>query len=313
MPLVVKILLAFLSTGILGFFVSYIIVNVAFFEKFFGRKPQGKIERESLKSSYYDDFRKDIVEQRNKMEKLPFTRVTVKSFDGLNLSARYYDQGSDTAVIFFHGARSIPWNSFGKIGEDFLNLGYDVLLVDMCAQGESEGRYMSYGILEAQDVLSWIKMLDNGRIARLILYGSSMGASAIGYASDKITDKRVKALVLDCGFSSANELQRYILKSCHVPLWIVGGGFLLGKHVAKAEVKTTVSDHLINNDIPTLFIHGDKDTVVPISQGEKNYSACKAEKQFFKVEGAGHTVALAKGGKGLENRVLDFIDRAIKT
>lgn len=311
MHLAAVLLAAFVGFGVFGFFVSYIIVNIAFFHKFFGRISDEKLEKASLKSDYYDDFRSAIVEKRLKMEQLPNERVYIDAFDGIKLSARYYDRGYSRAVVFFHGARSIPWNSFGIIGDRFLSLGYNVLLVDMRAQGKSEGRYMSYGNLESRDVLSWIKWFDNKPIDRLLLYGSSMGSSAIAYASDKISSDKVKGLVLDCGYSSAKDLQRFILRNCNVPYGIVYGGYLLGKYLAKAEMSEKAAEHLKRNKIPTLFIHGTDDTVVPVCQGKENFDACGGYKEFIKVNGAGHTVALYKGGEAVKQKVCDFADAAL--
>jgi len=49
--------------------------------------------------------------------------------------------------------------------------------------------------------------------------------------------------------------------------------------------------------IPTLFIHGDQDSIIPISLGRKLFNAANEPKQFHTILGADHNDIFWVGGK----------------
>ena len=53
---------------------------------------------------------------------------------------------------------------------------------------------------------------------------------------------------------------------------------LLGKLDFHEDIYERVSDSLRHTDIPVLFLHGEADLTVDISQGLENYNACASEK-----------------------------------
>ena len=86
----------------------------------------------------------------------PCESVTIVSADGLTLSGRYYHVRDGAPLdLCFHGYRSHPFTDFSGGAELSLSMGHNLLLVDQRAHGKSEGRTISFGILERQDVLCW--------------------------------------------------------------------------------------------------------------------------------------------------------------
>ena len=74
-----------------------------------------------------------------------------------------------------------------------------------------------------------------------------------------------------------------------------------------------VRESLKKNSLPTLFIHGDADEVVPKECFVENYSACSAEKDSIVVCGAGHTVALIDGGEEAMNKFYEFVNKHLSS
>lgn len=310
MPMTLYFLIGIAAFLLAGFAVSYIIVNTVFFSKFYKGVSSEKLERIGLQPDYYKQCLKEIEKSRARMESLPCKRVYCKVADGIRLSARYYDNRSDVTVVLFHGANAIPWNNFGYIGERLFDRGFNILVTDMRAHGQSDGKYITYGNMECKDVLQWLDFLKEEQNTKsIILYGISMGASAVCYASDEIHDDRVKLMIVDCGFTSPYELEKHLLHSSGVSMWIMGFCYLAGNVIVKAKPKEQTTDHLKNSKIPALFIHGKDDVVVPLSQGERNYEACAANKDMIIVENAGHTVATVVGGDTVCLKILEFIDK----
>ena len=62
--------------------------------------------------------------------------------------------------------------------------------------------------------------------------------------------------------------------------------------------------------VPTLFIHGDADGLVPFEMMGRLFDACTAPKEKFIVTGAGHADAKRKNPAAYFDKVFAFIDAA---
>ena len=103
-----------------------------------------------------DSFREQIRESVIWANNVPSTRVSIKSYDGLTLSARHYKvENSPLTMILFHGFRSAGEKDFGLSVKFYTEAGFSVLLIDERAHGQSEGKYITYGVRERMDCVSW--------------------------------------------------------------------------------------------------------------------------------------------------------------
>ena len=68
---------------------------------------------------------------------------------------------------------------------------------------------------------------------------------------------------------------------------------------------------------PTLFIHGDRDTIVPYTMGQALFDAVDAPKAFYTIPGAGHNdtydIAGAKYTEVLDQFITFLIPRPLAT
>lgn len=299
--------LAFLIVGCVlvgGFLLSYPIVNGFLYVRFFKRRKERKLEAAQLANAYYNDVREEIVSAAARMTARPCKTLTCTAGDGVSLSARLYGGGSQTLVLLYHGAFASPFHNFAVIGEDLLRAGYDLLVPDQRAHGKSGGKRIFYGGREGDDLLRWLGLLKQFPYRRIALYGVSMGAAAVGFAADRIEDPRVTALVSESGFTSLSALFGWICRARHLPRWLLWDAYALGKRGGNGG-KT--QEHYARTRIPVLFLHGEKDTVVPPEESEKNFAACASEKRLLLIPDAGHAVACVKGGIQTRQKIIDFI------
>lgn len=293
-----------------GFIVSYVIVNIAMFKKFFARADSDKLKARALEDAHYAPFRAEILANYTELEKLPAERVFCVSYDGTRLSARYYDSGSKKTVVLLHGYHAVPWINFAASGEGLIERKYNILLIDQRACGESGGRYSSMGLCESKDLLCWVKYLQAEKNPdAIVLYGISMGAATVEYASDCLNETCVRALVLDCGFCSPAELQNSIISRIGVPKWMFFMCNSLVKIKMKVDLKESTLKHLANCTLPALFLYGEKDDVVPKGDTKRMFNACKSEKILLSVPEAGHTTALIAGGEKIQSAFYNFLKK----
>jgi pimeloyl-ACP methyl ester carboxylesterase len=220
----------------------------------------------------------------------------------------YLDNQSDKTVIFVHGYRGNPISNFCLQARHLYDLGYNMLFICQRAHGESGGKRNGLGIIEQYDILKWIEYEEaKPGIEKIMLYGSSMGSSAIAYSSDKIKSEKVKGMVIDCAFSSVGDQLYYDSRKRMIPpILVIPIIRLLARVELKEDIYKQCGDSLKKTKVPALFIHATGDTTVPYEYGLKNYNACALPKELITVEGSQHIVEYAAGGEQTKQGLINF-------
>lgn len=244
-------------------------------------------------------------ETLDEFSKLEFQPVTIRAHDGKRLNGLHLDRKSDKLMILAHGYRTRPEINFAPQIRDFLAQGYDLLVIDHRAHGKSEGRFGSMGCLEGKDLLGWIEWAPYEKVA---FYGMSMGCTAVGHASGEIAPGKVRALIMDCGFSNFYDELNYKCDLWHMPK----AGFakaenLLARMILRVDLRKNTQSSLKKCGIPVFFLHGSADDEVPIKEMRLQYEACAGEKRCMAVDNAPHALAYVFGGEKAQNAIADFL------
>jgi pimeloyl-ACP methyl ester carboxylesterase len=222
----------------------------------------------------------------------PLIELRVAAADGLELFGRILPAPRQTRkwVILLHGF-SGSGLKMGGYARHFHKAGFNVLLPDMRGCGNTGGKYMGLGWLDARDMLFWIdRILQITPDAKIVISGGSMGGACAmmctGYPL-----KHVVAAVEDCGYSSVWDEYAYQLKKVFgLPafpfMYVVDA--LTRKRAGFSFKEASSVGQLKKSRVPTLFIHGTEDEFVPSYMLEENYEAAACEKQKLAVTGAGH-------------------------
>ena len=241
-------------------------------------------------------------------------QVRITSFDGLKLNAyNIQNHNSNRYVILVHGIWSSKAFSFPRAYE-FDQRGFNTLVIDQRASGDSEGEYYTYGQKESLDLLLWINYLvSKNPNVEIVLYGVSMGAATVMMATANDLPPNIKCIVEDCGFSSAEEEFDNFIKTEYKIAYSKPVLMMLENQLKK-KLGMNFDDMspkkaLDNNEIPILIIHGEKDTFVPFEMSKKLYNHNKGYKKFYPVPEAEHTQAI-KDEKYFDN-VVNFIQQFI--
>lgn len=302
---IAALLLALTLIILLGAFVCF---YMAFYNPTSKKiRPKDELPPGKEYEPYYPLMRKWMAER----EAMPFTEYSVKSFDGLTLRGRYYEQAKNSPIeLMFHGYRgSAERDLCGGIQRCF-SLGRNVLIVDQRAHGRSDGNVITFGLYEAKDCLKWVELIrrEFGENQKIILCGISMGAATVMLAAGEELPDSVVGVLADCGYSSAREIISSVIEKMHLPARplyplvrlgaIIFGGFDPDKANPEKALK--------NCRIPIMFIHGEADDFVPCEMSRLNLAAVSSPKGIFTVPNAGHGAAYLADTEGYLRAVSDF-------
>lgn len=246
-----------------------------------------------------------------KMKDLSMRDIEITADDGTNLIGHYYACAKPKRIVLaMHGWRSDYMTDFGMTADFLHNNNCDVLYVEQRGQGNSGGDYMGFGMTERFDCKNWVEWInENTEKLPVYLYGISMGSATVLMASGLELSDRVKGIIADCGYTSANDIFRHIAKNTlHVPYGVKSGEIetLCQEKIQCKTDEYSTLEALKTNKKPILFIHGTDDNFVPIEMTYENYKACNAPKRLLVVPGAQHACSYFIDTQKYENEVLSF-------
>ena len=269
--------------------------------------PYGPVHSEQA-----EEVKDQIYENTRRMEEVEFESVTIQSFDGLKLFGRYYHQKDGAPVqIIFHGYRSMALRDCAGGFLMARKMGFNILVVDQRAHGNSEGHVITLGIFERRDCQSWIRYINErfGKETPIILSGTSMGAATVVMATALPTPDNVLCVIADSPYTSPSEILKQYCKERLIPTWVVypfikvAARFLGGFKLEQSDAIEAVGVSAVQ----ILLIHGDDDRLVPCTMSAKLHELsndCTKLKLFM---GADHCLSYIIEPHLYERAVRDFL------
>ena len=307
---VILILFIILVLGIGGNYLYNLAINPSISKDKVFNSQKNHVKKEKAST--------DIIEKIKEWleDEVGYSDVYISSDDGLKLhNYKIINKNvSKKWVIIVHGYTSKGFN-MTSYAKNFYNMRYNIMIPDLRAHGESEGHYIGMGWDDRNDIINLIAyILAEESDAEIVLFGVSMGAATVMMVSGEKLPSNVKAIIEDCGYTSAWEQFAYQLKTLfnlpEFPMMNIAdiickirNGYFISDASAIKQVKKSV--------IPTLFIHGNCDSFVPFEMQEKLYDACKAEKEKVVIEGATHAQAAFVNPELYWLSIVNFLDKYV--
>ena len=228
-----------------------------------------------------------------KLNDLPYESVTITSQDGKTLFGRYYHTRDGAPVqIQFHGYRGSAQRDLAGGVQRCFGVGRSALLVDQRCSGKSGGHVITFGVREHRDCLTWVDFLRRhfGPDVKIILTGISMGAATVLMAGGHPLPDNVIGILADCGFSSARDIIKKVIRQMGIPAELGYPFVKLGARIYGGfDLEETSPMEMVKQcTLPVIFYHGETDDFVPCDMSRQLYDACTSRKQLITVPGAGH-------------------------
>jgi fermentation-respiration switch protein FrsA (DUF1100 family) len=244
--------------------------------------------------------------------------ISFTAQDGTSLKGWLAIQDSHRAVVLLHGYRCDK-RAMLLEAKMLYDAGMTVLLFDFRHSGESDGKFVSFGYYEKQDVLAAVNLIESldgrgndlkgrGRTSIGLLGESNGAATAILFAAEN--PGRVDALVVDSTFksldSAISQAFTYFVglpafPFAPVTVWISELRTGLKRGAVKPE--ESVADLI---ETPILLIHGLRDAVISAKDSEAIYSNALQPKQIWLVPDAEHGEASEVATDEYRERVVNF-------
>jgi uncharacterized protein len=172
-------------------------------------------------------------------------------------------RGEKPVVLYFHGnggSLKLRAQRFARIVAD----GTGLLALSYRGYGGSTGRPSEAGLLRDAEAI-YAFATARYPAERLALYGESLGT---GVAVALAAEHKVGKVILEAPFTSAVEIGAAAYPFLPVRL-LMHDQFRSDERIAKVTA-------------PVLVLHGARDTIVPISHGERLYALIASPKKFMR-------------------------------
>ncbi len=248
---------------------------------------------------------------------LVYDDVAFRSADGTRLQGWFIPAtGSERSVVLVHGVMDHK-GGMRHFVEPLHDAGFNILMFDLRGHGRSAGWTVTYGEREKDDVMAAVDYLEtmHPEASRQVVgVAWSMGAAAMILAAAE--DPRIAAIHVDAPYAATADMALHIGEPMHdwLAWWLYWTGTALASleadanlfSLSPAEAAAEISPR------PVLIVHGTMDRVVPVAQGRKVFNSCLPPRTLVEVPGAGHLETLFIEGPAYEQRLVEFLNDALR-
>lgn len=249
---------------------------------------------------------KDWVDSLNSIGALRDTFLLMPS--GERHHALFVDKGSRSTAVVIHGWRdcAVEFLWLARIYEH--HLGYNVVMPDLHACGQSEGSAIQMGWKDRFDVMRWMEAFLTDT---MVVHGVSMGAATTMMLSAEAMPGGISDLrfVEDCGYTSVwDEFADQLRAQFSLPPFplMYSTSLLCKLRYGWSFSEASPLEAVRNCRYPMLFIHGSNDTFVPTNMVYTLYRSKPGIKQLWVAEGSEHARSYKDHKAEYTERVMGF-------
>ncbi|MBQ8409156.1 MAG: alpha/beta fold hydrolase [Clostridia bacterium] len=232
--------------------------------------------------------------------------------DGLNLYAEYFDLGFDRTVFVIPGrTEGLRYGYYFAI--PYAERGFNVMVIDQRAHGESDGVWNSIGFHEHRDVIKWAELLrDRFGVDSILIHGICIGSACGLYALlSPDCPENLRGLVADGMYPNFYDSYKYHMIELKKPTFMVLDMInWWQKHYTGYGMEKGPADMIHTYDKPLLMLHGKGDLYSLPEEAQKLYDKCPSEqKQLVWFEGGLHSRLRYQNKELYDRSISEFVDK----
>ncbi len=232
--------------------------------------------------------------------------------DSIHLKGWYIFAQTDSAqgtVVLLHGIGSSK-EAWLPIADTLAHHGFNSILFDLRAHGESGGVNCTFGYYEKYDVSAVMNetQKQTGDVGPYAVFGHSLGAAVAVQAM--VVDPRIVCGIAQSPFAALREiLHDYWYQMSGIPFtWIPDAALKNSERIAHFTVDAVRPENAAQFIFyPVMVIHGTQDKKISIDYGKRVYSNLQSlAKEWYPIEGGDHDHLSEIGGNKQYEKTISF-------
>lgn len=233
--------------------------------------------------------------------------------NGIEGEAWYFPSPeSKRTLVLLHGIH-LSKKYLISFAKAFQSFGYNVLLPDLRAHGNSEGKFLYYGVKEVSDISEMVSWIESKKpYEKLFFWGLSYGG-IIGTQAAYQLQSKINAAVWQSVYTNLDTIVKWTvhkrlgwITSLLMPgirLWVK---LLAGFWLSQVEVLKSCQ----HNQKPQLFIAAEKDEICPLIETISIQQSCNNNAEMWIVKDATHNnIHKVVGEQIYFQKIREFLDR----
>lgn len=206
--------------------------------------------------------------------RVPYNEIYFES-DGLKLMGWWASHGEDRPALLYTHGNGASLSLLAHVSKLLYDYGWNVFMFDYRGYGKSELRGTTISeeniYRDSKAAYEWVRSKSKGQ--KIVLWGHSLGSSIAARLS---ADYQVDGLILEGAFTSMFDMAKHRFSTLPIFDFMIWDKFDTKSHVKNRKFT------------PVLFIHGEEDSVIPISLGRETFSAAAQPKEFIAIPNMDH-------------------------
>ncbi|MFA5317337.1 MAG: alpha/beta hydrolase [Dehalococcoidales bacterium] len=215
--------------------------------------------------------------------------------DGITLGSRFYRHHQDSpSILYFHGNGEVA-SDYDEIAPLYLEKGLNLFVVDYRGYGQSDGTPTIRNLLAdahpSFQAFQEIRSME-GFSAGIFVMGRSLGSAPAIELAASYPDE-IRGLIIESGFASLAEVLSHLGYPTGLPASI-------NPDFPNRETIRRVS-------LPSLFLHGELDSLIPISESQDLFQNTAGEKSMVTISSAEHNDIMWRDPARYFGAISDFV------
>lgn len=271
-----------------------------------------------VSSAVYTNKATEKTKVKDWLKNVKREKITLETDDQKILVARKIvaKGNSDKWAVILHGYNGSMEDIY-DIAMHYADEGYNILMPDLRAHGESEGSLIGMGWLDRLDVINWIDViLEENPAAEVVIHGIDIGAETALMLSGEPVKDSIKAIVAEGGYTSAWDVMRPEYEIRHEKLPVFPFMYMMNP-VLKVWAGYTLKEadavkQVQNSRIPILLIRGQNDTYSTADMMKELDQAIASEHELYTVPAGSHEDCRYADPNNYYNRTFEFVGRYVR-